>query len=326
MFLSRLTIVLISSLLSASCGILFPGPSLPSKEKIAAAKVQQQREWSLLEFGLEVLDADLSSGQLIMYDLIRNNPQLPRLPLLLQDIQLQQLDSSALIYEYEQLEAQRKSAISALLLARLQPNRELRLMWANTALERDPNMILAEVFALGTRANGGDVKVLSPLVRLLDANPGCAEGWRLLSQLAPVYARADYAAAAAETEPWSTATLSQTHADKSAAVAALQAHYPQLAIDSVVGLRDETFTKLVTAAAYAQQQHGEDALRLINEILSVEPENVIAIYNRAILLRDYLSRSGDAISDLEKFLDLTAENPQEYLRRRSQAEFWLEER
>jgi hypothetical protein len=326
--MSRTTLALIALVITNSCGILFPGPSLPDYDEVVAAKDLQKSEWKLLEFCYSALEEDFASGKIVANNLILDNLELVRLPLLLQDIELQQVEHSALLSKYTMLEQQQQSALSALLLARVQTSREARVEWANLAIERDPDLVLAQVFLLGTRADDADTKVLKPLVRLLEEHPGCAEGWRLLAQLAPLYSRDDFAAAAASTEPWGIGEVNKVFAANSKAITSLRAHDPDTAIAAATKMieLDEsmlTMSRMVTAAAFAQQQQPSAALGLVNKVLEDDPIHVVALFNRAILLRDYLGKSDDADSDLRLFLKLTASEPQKYLLRRTQAEYWL---
>ncbi|MBC8370564.1 MAG: hypothetical protein H8E25_11230 [Planctomycetes bacterium] len=329
MSLSRHTMLLIGALFTFSCGILFPGPSLPSITEVAAAKIDQKREWALLEVGRDSLDENFYSGSVVVNKLIVNNKGLVRLRLLLQDYELQHLDYDEVLYKYQNFESEQKNAISALLLARVLHGLDARLASAELALERDEQLLAARVFVLGTKADIGEPKLINQLVQLLSEHPGCAEGWRLLANLAPVYSRNDYAARAAQTEPWNTSAAGQEHANKCSALTLLQAGSSSDIEDALFlsnEINDDYFSKMILAAVYAKQQRAVEALDVINKVLIEYPDDAIAIFNRAILLRDYLSRSLDAIADLQKFLDLTTENAQLHFLRRSQAEFWLAER
>ncbi|MDP6963914.1 MAG: hypothetical protein QGF46_07095 [Planctomycetota bacterium] len=323
MSLSRLPLALIVVWSTAACGILFPGPSLPDYDEVVAAKSDQAREWELLEFCYDALREEYTSGKIITFNVFIDNPQFPRLALLLQDVEIQQQYPEVLFQEYKAYEQDNQSALSALLLARIQADRESQLQWVDVSLTRDPNFVLAKVFLFGTRADAGDPKLLPEIVELLEDNPGCAEAWRLLAQLAPLYSREDLAAAAAQTEPWERGESSVQSALHSKAVTALRSKQPQKSIAVAEGIEDEILHLLISAAAMAQQQRPAAALVLINTILEEHPRHEVALFNRAILLRDYLGRSEDAAPDLRLFLDITADMPEKFIFRRTQAEYWL---
>jgi hypothetical protein len=351
--MSRFTLALIALVLTNSCGLLF-GPSLPSSAEVNLAKATQHDEWELLGECLFYLQDDFEDGQAVLASKIAAYPQYPRLSLLLQDFEMKNLQQSDLLRDYSKLENELSSSLSSLLLARVHPDRDKRIEYAEQSFLRDPQFAIAKVFELGTRAEGGEDSVVNKLVTLLDDHPGCAEGWRLLAQLAPLYANSDYAVAAALTEPWildKNNVLyenSKAVADKAAAVKLLEVGELAGARSRLQNMGDEVFVKLAKASAYARDSNPVEALLLINEVIEIEPDNYVAIFNRALLYRDYFgydaigkfsdvsdlndARCGDLlpgdirqaeIDDLTRFLELTKSSSQDSLLRRTQAEYRL---
>jgi hypothetical protein len=105
---------------------------------------------------------------------------------------------------------------------------------------------------------------------------------------------------------------------------------------------------LAKASVYARDHNPVEALLLITEVIEIEPDNHVAIFNRALLYRDYFgydavgkfsdvsdlndARCGDLlpgdirqaeIDDLTRFLELTKSSSQDSLLRRTQAEYRL---
>ena len=351
--MSRLTLALIALVLTNSCGLLFE-PTLPSLDEVNLAKVAQSDEWTLLGECFFLLQENFEDGRGEVASKIATYPEYPRLSLLLQDFEIKRLQIDDLFEYYRELESEQANALSALLFARVHSDRDKRIEYAEKSLVSDPQFAIAKVFELGTRAEDGEADLVDELVSLLDDNPGCAEGWRLLAQLAPLYANSDYAVAAALTEPWvldKESALykdSKTVADKDAAVKLLQVGELDKANSRLLNIDDEVFVKLAKASAYARNNNPVEALLLITEVIEIEPDNHEAIFNRALLYRDYFgydaigkfsdaSNLNDArcddllpgnirqaeMDDLTHFLKLTKSSAQDSLLRRTQAEYRL---
>lgn len=305
-----------------SCGVLFPGPSLPSLEEIQEAKNSQKAEWEKLEAAYVQLMDNFEVGEEFCLALIAKYPNQSRLQFLLQDMRLRYKPDEDWLSYYLALELEQPTAMNASLIARLHQNREKRINWVEKALGRNPNFLAAKVLELGCRADAGDPLVLNDIVELLEEHPGCAEAWRLLRQIAPVFARFDYAKIAAETEPWSNLDekFDSTYAKS---VTALQSGDASSALRIANNLSDSANVLLLRAAALAQGARPVEALEIIDGLLEKEPQNPIALFNRALLLRDYLGRGLEAEKDLVLFLELTEGQQTDFFLRRSQAEFWL---
>ena len=359
MSISRLSLALITLALTNSCGLLFD-PSLPDIDEVNLAKDAQSAEWELLDECYFLLQEDFEEGRSEVALIIATHSEFPRLSLLLQDFEMMpQHLAGDLVTHYANLEGEQLSALSALLLARVYTDRDKRLEYAELSLSRNPQFAIAKVFELGIRAEDGQADLVDELVTLLDDNPGCAEGWRLLAQLAPLYANSQYALEAALTEPWvldENSVLyrdSKTVADKAAVVKLLQVGeldevHSRLLSRLLLNIDDEVFVKLARASAYARGSNPVEALLLITEVIEIEPENHVAIFNRALLYRDYFgydaigkfsnasnlnyARCADLlpenirqaeIEDLTHFLELTKKYSQNNLLRRTQAEYRL---
>jgi len=351
--ISRLSLALIALALTNSCGLLFE-PSLPGLDEVNLAKSTQYDEWKLLGECFFLLQEDFEDGRGEVASIIATYPEYPRLSLLLQDFEIKYLQLRDLHLYYSNLEEEQSSALSALLLARVHPNRDQRIKYAEQSLIRDSQFAIARVFELGTRAEGGEAYVVDRLVALLDDNPGCAEGWRLLARLAPLYDNSEYAVAAALTEPWVLDKDdllykdSKAVADKAAAVKLLQVGEIDEAYSRLRNIEDEVFVKLARASAYARDNNPGKALLLITEVIEIEPDNYVALFNRALLYRDYFgydsmgklfdtSYINDTlpdgllpenirqaeVDDLTHFLELTKSSAQNSLLRHTQAEYRL---
>ncbi len=357
----RLTLALITLALTNSCGLLFE-PSLPSMDEVNLAKIAQHDEWELLGECFVLLQEDFEDGRGEVASKIATYPEYPRLALLLQDFERRYLPLEVLFRDYGKLEKEQPSALSALLLARVHSDRDQRIAYAKKAANAEetagsPLFAIAKVFELGTRAEGGEASVVKKLVALLDDHPGCAEGWRLLAQLAPLYAHSDYAVTAARMEPWvlnKDSALykdSKTVADKAAAAKLLEVGELAAARSRLQNIDDDVFVKLAQASAYARDNNPVEALLLITAVIEMEPDNHVAIFNRALLYRDYFGYDasgkfsdvndiGDARcedllpvdirqaeeDDLTRFLELTKKTDQINLLRRVQAEYRLKNR
>ena len=339
--MSRLTLALITLALTNSCGLLFE-PSLPSIDEINLAKATQYDEWELLTECFFVLQEDFEEGQATVTSTISNYPQYPRLSLLLQDFEIKHLPLSTLFQDYRKLDDEQPSALSALLLARVDPDRERRIASAKRAADTAGSSLfaIAKVFELGTRAEDGEASVVNKLVHLLGSHPGCAEGWRLLAELAPLHDRSDYVLAAAQTEPWifdkegSLYGDSKTIADKAAVVKFLQVGELGQARSRLRNIDDDVFVKLAEASVYARDNNPLKALELITAVIEAEPDNHVAIFNRALLYRDYFGYDAIGkglpedirqaeVDDLVRFLELMKKTDQINLLRLTQAEYRL---
>ena len=353
MSISRLSLALITLALTNSCGLLFE-PSLPGIDEVNFAKVAQSDEWELLGECFFLLQEDFEYGRGEVASRIATYPEYPRLSLLLQDFEMIHLQPEDLFEYYKKLESDQPNALSSLLFARVHSSRDKRIEYAEKSLASDPQFAIAKVFELGTRAEDGEAYLVDELVTLLDDNPGCAEGWRLLAQLAPLYANSEYAVAAALTEPWvldkdnALYKGSKAVADKAAVVKLLQVGDLGEVHSRLLNIGDEVFVKLAKASTYARNNNPVEALLLITEVIEVEPDNYVAIFNRALLYRDYFgydaigkfsdaSNINDArcddllpgnirqaeVDDLTHFLELTKSSAQNSLLRRTQAEYRL---
>jgi len=327
--------------------------------EVNLAKAAQYDEWELLSECFFMLQEDFEGGKAEVASKIATYPEYPRLSLLLQDFEIMHFPLKSLSRDYGKLEKEQSSALSALLLARVHSERDQRIAYAKKAADAEESVrgslyAIAKVFELGTRAEGGEASVVNKLVTLLDDHPGCAEGWRLLAQLAPLYAHSDYATTAALVEPWvlnKDSALykdSKTVADKAAAVKLLQVGELAAARSHLRNIDDDVFVKLAKASAYARDNNPVEALLLITAVIEMEPDNHVAIFNRALLYRDYFGYDasgkfsdvndlGDARceyllpvdirqaeeNDLIRFLELTKKTDQINLLRRTQAEYRL---
>lgn len=314
-------------LFAPGCGLLFGEPDLPDAATIQAARAADQQDWELLT------DAYVRSQQAenpevslaVVRDLLQRHPESVRLAFFEQDLAMDLEGRNAVLARAEEAVANQPTALNLLLRARLERDRDLRYDLVRRALDLERDLPQGRVMRLALEARGGEPEVLDRIIRLLQDHPASAEGWRLLGELAPLYDRADLARAAALTEPWSP-VAEREEALYSLAVAELRAGNAARTLALAEDLHpDAARTTLLRAAALASLERPQEALTLIDQVLVKEPRNAVAVFDRALLLRDYLGRHQESRLDLERFLQLADEGVAVPLTRRMQAELWLKQ-
>ncbi len=314
-------------LLAPGCGLLFGEPDLPDAATIQAARAADQQDWELLT------DAYVRSqqaenpevGLAVVRDLMQRHPESVRLAFFEQDLAVDFEGRTAVLAQADAALSGTPTALALLLRARLERDRTLRLEYVRQALDLERDLPQGRVMRLALEARGGEPEVLDRIIRLLQDHPASAEGWRLLGELAPLYDRTDLARAAALTEPWSP-VAEREEALYSLAVAELRAGNAARTLALAEGLHpDGARTTLLRAAALASLERPQEALTLIDQVLVKEPRNAVAVFDRALLLRDYLGRHQESRLDLERFLQLADEGVAVPLTRRMQAELWLKQ-
>jgi len=318
---------LIALLGAGGCGLFESEITPPSMEKAQATRQKQQAEWQQLadayqryqQSGLAAAEQFLEQGQ----------PTL-REEVLLQDLRVAHTDATSLLKQYEDRFLARDDARSAYLLSRLKRVKAERKSLLEVARKKDAALLQAKVDLLALEPfRVGNQEVLDKLLKLLKQDPGLAEGWRLLRDIAPLYGRGDLACLAADLEPWSVleghgeAQLDQvrTCLENGQARVALE-RLEQFALQG----KDALFLK---AAALTQLERGQEAWVLLQSMQEQWPQDPMIHFNLAIVARDFMGQPQLAAEELEVFLQL-ADQPaagaeQVPYFRKVQAWTWLKE-
>ncbi|MHC4824426.1 MAG: hypothetical protein ACYTEP_10470 [Planctomycetota bacterium] len=320
---SRLTFALAALPWLASCGLFSSEQALPDAVLIRDARAAESVSWTRLAGALLAFQEDPRGGLRIGRALVEQNPEDIRLAILVQDLELQVEDPDLVRRRAMTAWQEEPSGLHAFLAARTRQDPEKRFFLLGKALELSPGMTQARVYRIFMEARAGEPEVLDELIAVLNEDPGSAEAWRLLGDLAPLYGRKDLARAAAQTEPWSMSE-DPSRAAYSLAVADLQAGDPRAALVQARNLPGGHWEgRLLEAAALAALDNPAEALVIVESVLAERPEEPAALFNKALLLREYLGRVGEARVILEKFLEVSAAGGSSNLGRVMQAELWL---
>lgn len=324
MVFSRPTLWLAALLLwLPACGIFVSESLPPTLEEVANARAAQANDWALLEEAWVAVEDNPYDPLQVIANLRESHPDSVRLAMFEQDLQLQHLDVSQVRSMAKARYQQQRSALHSFLYARVTQAQESRNELLADALEQDHNLVEARVAQLAHAAFAGDTEVLVKLLELLNDNPGSAQAWRLLGTLAPLYDRRDLAHSAAATEPWSPFD-SVERATYTVSRRALQDGFPEFALQRSRELPPGTSQTInLQAAALAAVGQADVALEVLDGFLADHPDDMVAVFNRALLLRDYLGRAAEAAVGLERFLELDEAQGGSDLMRRMQAELWL---
>ncbi len=311
------------ALLAGGCGLFQSDPELPSPDAVQEARARQEGQWARLERALTWLREDPIGGWARVEDLRARFPDDARLAALIQDLRVEQQGAEAVRRVAEQRLLAAPSALNAYLAARVADTKERQAELVAQALDMDPGFELAAVLAIALEARAGESQVLERLIRLLNRYPGLAEGWRLLGELAPLYARPDLALRAERTEPWSSFD-DPRRSQLEVAEAELASGAPERALELLADLpAEDADAAIVRAAAHAAAGRPVAARDLLAAVIERDPHNALAHFNLGLLFRDYLNNPQQAEIHLQRYLD-TANLPEEQdVFRRIQAEFWL---
>lgn len=318
----RRTLLLLPLALTA-CGLFRSSPELPSLEEVRAARAEQEPQWQRLRAAYEALLLDPVRGWEQAEAMVAAAPGDARLAALIQDLRVEQQGEESVRAQARARYAEDPSPMNAYLLARRTPERARRLALVEEVLAQQPGHQQAQVMRLSLLAHAGEPAVLDDLIRLLRQHPGLAEGWRLLDDFAPLYARPDLALRAAETEPWSP-YADPRQSTLALAEAQLAAGLPDAALATLAALpQEDDGADVLRAAAQAAAGRPELAKSLLEAVLARDPGNAVAHFNLGLLHRDYLPDAALAERHLAAYLaeaDLPGEQD---LIRRTQAELWL---
>lgn len=306
-----------------SCGLLSSELTLPSQESVRLARVAAVDDWELLEQAYVFMTRDARGGIAEVRAMLEQSPNSARLAMFLQDMELEQDGQDLVFLRAKAAFEKNRIGLNAFLWARVEDDPENRFRLLERASYLDPSLTQAKVYWLAMNARAGDAEVLDELIRLLWESPGSAEGWRLLGELAPLFERPDLARAAAQTEPWSAFEAS-TRAEYTLAVTDLEAGDAEKALRGARSLADDLWQgRLLEAAALAKLGRANEALDVVESVIEDRPQEVVAWFNKGLLLRDYLARPEDARVAFEKFIELNQESGGATLRRVMQVELWL---
>lgn len=321
--MSRALLLTLACAALPACGLFRSAPELPSLEEVRAARAEQEPQWQRLRTAYEAVLLDPLRGWAVVEEMSARAPGDARLAALIQDLRIEQRGEDAVLAEAQARYAEEPSVMNAWLLARRTAAKPRRLELVEEVLREQPGHQQALVMKLALQAHAGEPEVLDELIRLLRRQPGLAEGWRLLGQLAPLYARPDLALRAAETEPWSP-YANPRHSTLALAGALLAGGEPDRALATLSGLpADDDDAALVRAAAHAAAGRPERAQTILTQLLTRDPANAIAHFNLGLLHRDYLPDPALAERHLQAYLEQADLPTEQDLLRRMQAEYWL---
>lgn len=324
MVFSRPTLWLAALLLGLpACGLLVSESLPPTLEEVAIARAAEADDWALLESAWVAVEDNPFDPLRAIASLREQHPSSVRLAMYEQDLQVQHLEMGQVRSLAKARYQEQPSGLHSFLYARVTQAQESRDALLADALERDEDLVEAHVAQLAHAAFAGDTEVLVKLLDLLNDHPGSAQAWRLLGTLAPLYDRRDLAHSAAATEPWSPFD-SIERATYTVSRRALQDGFPEFALQRSRELPPGTSQTInLQAAALAALDQADVALQVIDDFLAEHPNDMVAIFNRALLLREYLGRAEEAAVELERFLELDEQQGGSDLMRRMQAELWL---
>lgn len=312
-----------ASALLPSCGLFRSAPELPSLEEVRAAREEQDPQWQRLRSAYDALLLDPLLGWATVEDMAARAPGDARLAAMIQDLRVEQQGEEAVRAEVQSRYDQNPDAMNSWLLARLTRAKPRRLELVEEALAQQPGHQQAQVMRLALKAHAGDPEVLDDLIRLLRQHPGLAEGWRLLGEFAPLYARPELALRAAETEPWSPYASART-STLALAEALLVGGAPDRALATLSELPvDDDAVAVVRAAAHAAAGRPDRAQAILTQVIARDPGNAVAHFNLGLLYRDYLPDPVLSAQHLQAYLDAVDLPLEQDLLRRMQAEYWL---
>ena len=323
MGISRLPFAFALVALLPACGLFVGTPDPPSRQEVLDARAEEAEEWELLREAWTLAQAQPEDKPAALRQLRLAYPASARLAIFHQDLEVEQVGlGEARELAFARL-AEERSGLQLFLCARVAAGSEQRRELLQAALEEDDDLVQAWVMLLAEEALAGESEGLDDLLRLLQDHPGSAMGWRLLASLAPLYDRADLAHLASSLEPWSPVQEAGSTEFAVARRALLNGDPEQALVHARRLPPGASRTVNLQAAALAALGQPEQAMDLIDDHLRAEPDDAVAVFNRALLLREYLGRVAEAEQELERFLKLDAAGDGGSLLRRTQAEFWL---
>jgi hypothetical protein len=321
----RLTSGLAFALVLVGCGLFQSDLGAPKAKDVTAARLRDQEEWARLSAAVQAYEAEGLEAAEGLLDQVEPGV---RAEVLLQDLRGEVWTPEALYGHYNERYLLQRDALATYLLARVTQSRAARRVLLDEAQRKDRKLLQIRVDALAIEPfQVGDDEVLQKLLALLDQDPGLAEGWRLLREIAPRYGRPELASAAADQEPWAT------NEDP------LAARFDQVRTALDAGRLKQALERL---NSFALQGHQAELLRatiltelgrqneawlVLQAMLETWPEDPMIHFNLALLAKDHLNQPAVAKTELELYLEcsdraaLRGEKVSYF--RRLQAQTWL---
>jgi tetratricopeptide (TPR) repeat protein len=323
----RIVIAVVWLLGSLACGFFQAEVALPEYPAIAEARQRDRAEWSKLDSAYEIYQTE---GLRSMESFLEQSVLSIRAEILVQDLRSLEWSPKATRDFYERRYLKDQDARSAYLLSRVIPIKAERKSMLDLAKKLDPLLLQARVDRLSLEPyRVGNDAILERLLKLLNQDPGLAEGWRLLREIASVYGKPGLACQAADLEPWSPSEDS-TLALLDQVRTCIAAGKPEVALQRLqdFGLQGKESIWL-EAAALARMERAQEAWVLLQSMLETWPDDPMIHFNLALLARDYLGKPELAKEELEMFLKLAEKaersgNAVPYFRL-LQARIWLRE-
>lgn len=299
----RLGILLAWSLGLGACGLFRTEPDAPALALALEAKQEQAGVWLRLGDALRVYEEEgLEEAEAYLK---RVGGPTPREEIFLQDLRRVEWPAEQVREHYQQRYQASRDSLSTMLYARTVDEVRAKRRLLEEAKELDPDFLLVRVEILRYEPyRVGDATVLRRLLRLLDRDPGLAEGWRLLRDFGPRYGRPELACTAADLEPWSPhedplpARLDQVRT-------CLEAGRPAKALARLdeYGLEGRD-AALLRAFALAELGRAPEAWDLLLAMQRARPDDEVVTFDLGLLARDYLGQPERATAEFERFLSL----------------------
>jgi tetratricopeptide (TPR) repeat protein len=293
--------------------------TLPDHDEVTFAREANAEEWAMLDAAYLLAQ---SSGWKSILPWLIAEPTSVRLHALVQDLRLIDEGRELAWADAQAQLVDDRSPLHLFLAARLCDSPTQAKEWLDEALQADPDFVLAQVLQLSLQSDSGYYAMLDPLRRLLAEHPGCAEAWRLLGMVAPLYARPDLARRAAVLEPWSGAELNQW-ATHYSAVRYLKAQDPRRALSQLGTLPPSDFEgRLLHACALGESGQHLKALHAMEALHEIEPNDMRVLFNLGLIEMQRLQHPKLALAWFELILVKAHEGQAIPFVRRMQVEAW----
>jgi len=322
-FIAAILLMLVT--VPLSCGALAGKVTLPSHSEAVEAKQANHDEWELLDRAFQL---SAESDWRAALPLVDSNPHSVRLQALVQDLRVASQGRDVVSQDYEarlseKRVTQTQMPLDYYLAARLCTDFDQAREWLEIALELDPDFVLATVLSLSLKTETGYYATLDPLRRLLSEHPGCAEAWRLLGMIGPLYARPDLARRAAALEPWSGNEL-ETWAGHYMAIRYLKNQEPPKAIPITKRAPEDDFLgRLIHACALGEAGQYKDAILALESLHQVAPDDMLVLFNLGLIEMQSLHHPDKALFWFEQILEKAHAGHEVSFVRRMQVEAWV---
>jgi hypothetical protein len=311
----------------SGCGLFQTDLKAPKASEAATAKARDSEQWAQLSEAVQIFQKyGLPQVEGFLSDLkgtVRN-------AVLLQDLRALVWTQERLYGHYNERYLLQRDALSTYLLARVTQSLSAKRVLLEEARQKDRKLLQVRVDFLALEPfRVGDDQVLQRLLALLKQDPGLAEGWRLLREIAPRYGRPELARAAADLEPWAAnEDPAAAHFDQ--VRTRLAAGSYQTALDRLDQLAlDGREADFLRATALTELGRQKEAWVLLQSMLEFWPEDPMVHFNLALLARDHFNQPSVAQAELLLYLEFSdraaARGEKVWYFRRLQAQTWLRE-